>query len=294
MSNSFPLTSNGTVYRARRAVIERSHFGLSDHGGVMTIELSLSYVDGGSGMSVFGGYALDARREGGGKRQATAYGMDFAMKVLDAAGVTSWEDVRGKVCLALFAAADPQGDEDDFWGTHPVGIAALEGDHILIGEDHAAFWAETLPPAMELGEGITTGEQITTLQAGSILSFTALNGTERIAINTGKGWSVTGVGKAPMDDFSLWFRAKDAVYRGSTSPTAGSNALKHDQLGALATGTSVLLGKDGIPGAGLKNRDGSWSVTGMSTLLSDEEVWDLFSPISILPSGSVNDEGGAR
>lgn len=283
MSISFPLTSNGTVYRARRAVIERSHFGLSAHGGVMTIELSLSYVDGGSGTSVFGGYALDAPREGGGGRRATAYGMDFAMKVLDAAGVTNWEDVRGNACLALFAAADPQGDEDDFWGTHPVGIATLEGSYVLIGEDHAALWAETLPPVPELGEEITAGQEITAFQAGSILSFIAVDGTAGIAIRTEKGWSVTGTGRTPMDDHAFWTRATDVVYRGSTSPSRG-NALKYDQLEDLSTGTSVLLGKDGTPGAGLKNRGGSWSVTGMSTLLSDEEVWDLFSPISILPS----------
>lgn len=294
MSISFPLTSNGTTYRARRAVIERSHFGLSAHGGVMTIELSLSYVDGGSGMSVFGGYALDAPCAGGGSRRATAYGMDFAMKVLDAAGVTSWEDVRGNVCLALFAAADPQGNEDDFWGTHPVGIAALEGNHVLIGEDHAALWAESLLPVPELGEELTAGEQITTLQGGSILSFTALNGTARIAVNTGKGWSVTGAGKNPMDDFALWLLAKDVVYRGTASPSARGNALKYDQLEDLAKGTSVLLGRDNFPGVGLRNRDGSWSVTGMRTLLSTEELWDLFSPLFALPSDSVNDEGGAR
>ena len=284
MSISFPLTSNGTVYRARRAVIASSHFGLSDHGGVMTIELSLSYLDGGSGTSVFGGYTLDAPRAGGGKRQATAYGMDFAMKVLDAAGVFSWEDVRGTACLALFAAADPQGDEDDFWAMHPVGIAALEGDHILIGEEHAALWAETLPPTLELGEEITTGEQITTLRAGSILSFKALNGTAGLAARTEKGWSVTGTGKAPMDDHYFWSQATNVIYRGSASSSARGNALKYDQLEDLATGVSVLLGRENIPGAGLRNRDDSWSVTGMSTLLSDEELWELFSPISILPS----------
>ena len=285
MSISFPLTSNGTVYRARRAVVERSHFGLSAHGGVMTIELSLSYMDGGSGMSVFGGYALDAPREGGGGRRATAYGMDFAMKVLDAAGVTNWEDVQDTECLALFAAGDPQDDEDDFWGAHPVGIAGVKGDHILVGEEHAALWAETLPPVPEIGEELTSGEQITTLLSGSLLSFRAPDGIAEIAIRTGKGWSVTGTGRAPMDDHAFWARATDVVYRGSTNPSAKGTSLKYGQLEELAPGTSVLLGKDGTPGAGLRNGDGSWSVTGMSTLLSTEEVWDMFSPISILPSG---------
>lgn len=281
MSISFPLASNGTVYRARRAVIERSHFGVSDHGGVMTIELSLSYVDGGSGMSVFGGYALDAPRAGGGKRQATAYGMDFAMKVLAAAGVTSWEDVRGNACLALFAPADPQGDEDDFWGRHPVGIAALEGDHILIGEDHAAIWANALPPVPEIGEEITTGEQITTLQPGSVLSFTAGDGTAGIAIRKEKGWSVTGTGR---DDYALWARATGVVYCGSATSSVSGPCLKYGQLESLPPGTPVRLAGDRDPGAGLSNEDGTWSVTGMSTPLSTEEIWDMFGPISVLPS----------
>lgn len=286
MSNSFPIRINGTDYRARRTIIERTHFGVSDHGGVMTIELGLSYPDGGAGMTHFGGYTLDATNPDGGDRLPTAYGMDFAARVMSAAGVTKWEDVQGSECLTLFAAAGNPADKESFWALAPLGlVSVIHNKGPFIPEEHAALWAETPAPALELGEEITTSEQITALHAGSILSFTALNRTTGVAIRKENGWSVTGVGSGTLADFPLWARVTAVAYRGSASSSARGNALKYDQLEGLATGVSVLLGRENIPGAGLRNRDGSWSVTGMSTLLSDEELWELFSPISILPSG---------
>lgn len=293
MSNSFPIRINGTDYRARRTIIERTHFGVSDHDGVMTIELGLSYPDGGAGMTHFGGYTLDATNPDGGDRLPTAYGMDFAARVMSAAGVTKWEDVQGSECLTLFAEAGSPADKDSFWALAPLGlVSVIHNKGPFFPEEHAALWAETLSPVPELGEEITTGEQITTLRAGSILSFTALNRTTGIAVRTENGWSVTGVGGGTLADFSLWARVTAVAYRGSTNPSARGNALKYDQLEDLATGTSVLLDRDGTPGAGLRIRGGSWSVTGMSTLLSDEELWELFSPISILPSGPDSEGSG--
>lgn len=150
MSNHSPLTYGNTTYRARRAIIESTRFGESDHGGVTDFTLRLSYPDGGAGMSSFGGYALDAAAKSG--RTATAYGMDVLQRVMGAAGVTGWEDVAGSECLALFAE-NPE-DPENFWGTHPAGIATAVGTNVLDLEVHAAQWRERETRAAEAAASV--------------------------------------------------------------------------------------------------------------------------------------------
>ncbi|MGK3708701.1 hypothetical protein [Arthrobacter sp. IK3] len=212
------MTINGTEYRARRAIIERTHFGTADHGGVMTIELGLSYPDGGAGITRFGGHALDAPT-GRAERLSTAYGMDTAVKVMAAAGASHWEAVQGSECLALFPAAT-EGNPDDFWAAHPAGITATGGAHPYIPEAHAAFWAESEAPAPLPSQDLA-GHQLPLLPAGSAVAFIDRNdNTAGVAICGRDGrWSATGFSKS-FDDFGLWTRSARLTFLGSAPESA--------------------------------------------------------------------------
>lgn len=102
----------------RIAKIESTFLGRQDHG-IMTATLQVSY--GGTGQGV-GGFALDApptegAREAGRRRVGTAYGMEWVVRCMDACGVDSWEKIKGRTIMVLFA--------DDSWGAQPIGIAPL-------------------------------------------------------------------------------------------------------------------------------------------------------------------------
>ncbi|MCC3292943.1 hypothetical protein [Arthrobacter sp. zg-Y1110] len=218
MSLSHPMTFNGVTYRARRAIIVKSHFGISDHGGVMTIDLHLSYPDGGPGLTSIGGYALDGKAVRG-ERTSTAYGMDYAVKVMAAVGASSWEDVQGRECLALFSVpSSSESDDEDFWGRHPVGIATSDGTNAFFPQTHSAFWAERGTAAPKPSEELS-GSQLSQLPAGSSVGF--INKTDAssgVAICGGNGlWSATGIGD-DLDDYALWARTARIYYLGTVIP----------------------------------------------------------------------------
>ena len=75
--------------------IETTMLGTEDHG-IFTFMITLDF--GGTGQG-FGGYALDTPTGRGLRfkgRHGTAFGMEAIMQLLDAAGVESWEDLKGK------------------------------------------------------------------------------------------------------------------------------------------------------------------------------------------------------
>lgn len=83
MSSEKPETKN--------AKIVATSLGNEDHG-IFTVSLTLEY---GCGCQCFGGYAMDSYDKVKKRRTGTAYGMEFIMRVLEVAGVSSWEKIKG-------------------------------------------------------------------------------------------------------------------------------------------------------------------------------------------------------
>lgn len=100
----------------RIAKIEKTFLGREDHG-IFTSLLTVKY-DASSGQGI-GGYTLDGRPEGiGSPRVGTAYGMEWIIRTIKAAGVESWEQVAGRTIIVYFDGANgPVG--------RPVGIGPL-------------------------------------------------------------------------------------------------------------------------------------------------------------------------
>lgn len=66
------------------------------------------------------------------------------------------------------------------------------------------------------------------------------------------------------------------------TPALGTPVDDLAQLTALEPGTSVRVSGRIGPGLALRNEDGSWSATGISTPLCDEELWEYFGSITVL------------
>lgn len=77
---------------SKNALITGTSLGNESHG-IFTVSLTLEY---GIGCQCFGGYAMDDYDKRKKKRLGTAYGMAFIMRVLEIAGVDSWEKLKGK------------------------------------------------------------------------------------------------------------------------------------------------------------------------------------------------------
>src|SRR5213594_3604403 len=98
----------GDKTHAELGRIERTMLGTEDHG-IFTFMIQLDF--GGTGQG-FGGYALDqpkGRAQNYKGRHGTAFGMEAIIKLLDAVGVESWEDLKGKEVWAY-------GDKDGLDG----------------------------------------------------------------------------------------------------------------------------------------------------------------------------------
>ena len=78
--------------------IESVNLGYEDHG-ILTCWLHFDFGGAGQG---FGGYCLDIYDEKKGKRIGQAAGMDFIVRILEACGVDSWEELPGKIMYALY------------------------------------------------------------------------------------------------------------------------------------------------------------------------------------------------
>lgn len=82
------------------AVVEDAFFGRQDHG-ILTIQLNLEMPDGVN--QTFGGYALDKpyrNPNGETVRMGTAFGCQFAIRVLDVFAVPHWGKLEGQFCRA--------------------------------------------------------------------------------------------------------------------------------------------------------------------------------------------------
>lgn len=112
------------------AKIERTMLGWEDHG-ILTCMLTVSY--GGGSAQGIGGYTLDEPvRDGQNNfvgRRGTDYGMEFVARMIQACGVQTWEEVKGRTILVLH--------EDDRWHSPVIGIKPLptEGGKEFIFDD---------------------------------------------------------------------------------------------------------------------------------------------------------------
>lgn len=80
------------MIETRNARIDATKLGVEDHG-ILTAMLQLNY---GGSCQGFGGWAFDQWDEKQQVRFGTAYGMEWIRRVLEAVGVESWEDLKGK------------------------------------------------------------------------------------------------------------------------------------------------------------------------------------------------------
>ena len=80
-----------TEIKIKNAIIKSTHLGKEDHG-IMSATVILDY---GGAQQGFGGYSLDAFNEKKDKRVGGEYGMRFIMELMEAVGVTKWEDLPG-------------------------------------------------------------------------------------------------------------------------------------------------------------------------------------------------------
>lgn len=141
-----------------------------DTRGVFTANLTVDY--GGSGQRI-GDYAFN--------RDDTGFAAAFIKGVLDAAGVDSWEQLRGRTVLVL--------KESDDWNARVIGIAPLpteRGTQMLFADVVAAHTNRPATPvspralaALVAGEDPTPVETSTVeeirqaARQGKVLVFTA-------------------------------------------------------------------------------------------------------------------------
>lgn len=114
--------------------ITSTQLGFEDHG-IMTCFLMFDF--GGTGQG-FGGYGLDDYDKAEEKRIGVAAGMDMVMGIINACGISNWEEIEGKTMYALY--------EDDKRRQQPIiGIRALpfeQGGTFLIKEWQQKWFPE--------------------------------------------------------------------------------------------------------------------------------------------------------
>jgi hypothetical protein len=104
---------SGTGRHYEIAKITSTALGYEDHG-IFTCVLHVDY--GGTSQGV-GGYALDRYDEDKRVRVGSVYGMEFIARILRAAGVERWEQLKGRT---IFVVREHKG-----WGAKVLGICNL-------------------------------------------------------------------------------------------------------------------------------------------------------------------------
>ena len=79
------------------AKITHTTFGWEDHG-ILTCVLHLDYGD--AGRQGAGTYCLDSYNKRLKEREGTAFGLEFLMRCMEAAGVREWEKLPGRTVYA--------------------------------------------------------------------------------------------------------------------------------------------------------------------------------------------------
>lgn len=127
------LSHNGRLYTALPGTIKRTSLGFHVHHRRVVAELGIDLPD--SGYINTADYVLDERVPGTLEAEGSAYGMDYIMRILRAAGSDTWEGLKGRQVLVLFEAGSVDG-----MGLPALGIASLDGSRVLIFREHADIW----------------------------------------------------------------------------------------------------------------------------------------------------------
>ena len=125
---------NGKKYSGFLGTVRDTMLGTEDHG-IFTFNITVE--GGGSGVGI-GNRFLDTvaerkRGEAVGERFGTARGMSLIMETLRVAGVSSWEQLKGKHLIPLFEG------ESRYTGVC-VGFAHATEDRALIFEEFTKEW----------------------------------------------------------------------------------------------------------------------------------------------------------
>lgn len=91
---------------------------IEDHG-IFTCFLQLDYESGSS--QGFGGYSLDGYNKDDKRREGSAAGTDFLLRILQTFGVERFEQLEGKVCYAL--------REDQFEPIKGIEVPSFGGEN---------------------------------------------------------------------------------------------------------------------------------------------------------------------
>jgi len=120
-----PNTYSGTIAR-----IVRTSLGFNDRG---IFTASLEVADGAVHVDPTGGYVLDepilGAKGADRRRRGTRVGHMVICEILRVAGVERWEDLKGRDLIVLYR------EDDSGWGSRALGIAALDGETVLVMED---------------------------------------------------------------------------------------------------------------------------------------------------------------
>jgi len=79
--------------------VEDAYIEIEDHG-ILTCWVQLDKEDGFH--QAFGGYSLDSFDKDEDRRIGTAAGLDYILRLLQIFGVSKLEDIKGKMCYALY------------------------------------------------------------------------------------------------------------------------------------------------------------------------------------------------
>ena len=131
MGRTLVIEHQGKSYSGQIAVIKKTEFGVNDHG-IMSADLHCEWEGGGIGV---GGYCLDTKpNPETNKREGSAYGLDFIMRILDTVGVYTWEKLVGQKVVVLFE------EGKSGWGGTSCGIANILNDKVFLMKEHADAW----------------------------------------------------------------------------------------------------------------------------------------------------------
>ena len=124
------LEHKGTAYTAIPGKIGRTNLGFHVHHRRVVAELGISLPD--CGYINTADYVLDEKVPGNPEAEGSAYGMDYIMGILRAAGCDAWEHLIGSRVLVLFATEE--------FGQPALGLARADGANAFIFREHADHW----------------------------------------------------------------------------------------------------------------------------------------------------------
>lgn len=119
-----------TELKEENAKITNVTLGRHPHYRIMEMSVSIEYSGGGQSI---GGYCLDSYNKETDRREGTAYGLDFIIRMLETVGVDSIDDMLGKSVRI----------RHEGWGGKALEIGNYLNDEWFNLNDHADLWKDT-------------------------------------------------------------------------------------------------------------------------------------------------------